>query len=64
LKDLISQQGRVQADFDSAEVAALRARGLNRGVQRFQIEAEAEDSAYFELRRLRSQAGSSTPEGT
>lgn len=57
LKDLISQQGKVQADFDAAEVAAMRARGLNRGVQRFQIEAEAEDSAYFELRRLRSQAG-------
>ncbi len=64
LKALITQQGQVQADFDAAEVAAIRARGLNRGLQRFQIEAEAEDSAYFELRRLRSQAGSSTPEGT
>ncbi|MBE9157011.1 hypothetical protein IQ265_09260 [Nodosilinea sp. LEGE 06152] len=57
LKDLIGQQSKVQADFDAAEVAAMRARGLNRGVQRFQIEVEAEDSAYFELRRLRSQAG-------
>lgn len=64
LKALISQQGQVQADFDAAEVAAMRARGLNRGVQRFQIEAEAEDSAYFELRRLRSQAGNSAPQGT
>lgn len=57
LKALITQQGRVQADFDAAEVAAMQARGMNRGVQRFQIEAEAEDSTYFQLRRLRSQAG-------
>ena len=64
LKALITQQGQVQADFDAAAVAAMRARGLNRGVQRFQIEAEAEDSTYFELRRLRSQAGNSAPQGT
>ena len=64
LKALITQQGQVQADFDAAEVAAMRARGLNRGVQRFQIEAEAEDSTYFELRRLRSQVGNSAPQGT
>jgi hypothetical protein len=57
LKALITQQGRVQADFDAAEVAAMQAQGMNRGVQRFQIEAEAEDSTYFQLRRLRSQAG-------
>ncbi|NMF84660.1 hypothetical protein [Nodosilinea sp. P-1105] len=56
LKALIAQQGQVQADFDAAEVKAMRARGMNRGVQRFQIETEAEDSAYFQLRRLRSQA--------
>lgn len=55
MKDLITQQGQVQADFDEAEVAAMRARGMNRGVQRFQIETEAEDNAYFQLRRLRSQ---------
>jgi hypothetical protein len=58
LKALITQQGQVQADSDAAEVAAMRARGLNRGVQRFQIEAEAEDSTYFELRRLRSRSES------
>lgn len=58
LKALITQQGQVQADFDEAEVAAIQARGMNRGVQRFQIETEAEDSAYFQLRRLRSQANS------
>lgn len=44
LKALITQQGQVQADFDAAEVAAMRAKGLHRGVQRFQIETEAEDS--------------------
>ncbi|MEA5449677.1 hypothetical protein VB780_13915 [Leptolyngbya sp. CCNP1308] len=59
LKALINQQGQVQADFDEAEVAAMRARGLNRGVQRFQIETDAEDSTYFELRRMRSQVGNS-----
>ena len=64
LKALITQQGQVQADFDEAEVAAIRARGLSRGLQRFQIEAEAEDSTYFELRRLRSQAGGSESQGT
>ena len=64
LKALITQQGQVQADFDEAEVAAMRARGLNRGLQRFQIEAEAEDSTYYELRRMRSQAGNSAPQGT
>lgn len=64
LKALIVQQGQVQADFDEAEVAAMRARGLTRGLQRFEIEAEAEDSAYYELRRLRSQAGNSAPQGT
>jgi hypothetical protein len=61
LKALITQQGQVQADFDEAEVAAIRARGLNRGLQRFQIETEAEDSTYYELRWLRSQAGNSEP---
>jgi hypothetical protein len=64
LKALITQQGQVQADFDEAEVTAMRARGLSRGVQRFQIETEAEDSTYFELRRLRSQAGNSTPQNS
>ena len=63
LKALITQQGQVQADFDEAEVAAMQARGLNRGVQRFQIETQAEDSTYFELRRMRSQAGNSAPQG-
>jgi len=58
LKALITQQGQVQADFDEAEIQSMRARGMNRGVQRFQIETEAEDSAYFQLRRLRSQANS------
>ena len=64
LKALITQQGQVQADFDEAEVAAIRARGLSRGLQRFQIEAEAEDSTYYELRWLRSQAGGSESQGT
>ena len=59
LKALIAQQGQVQADFDAAEVAAMRGRGLTRGVQRFQIETEAEDSAYFELRRMRLQSEAS-----
>ena len=64
LKALFTQQGQVQADFDEAEVAAIRARGLSRGVLRFQIEAEAEDSTYYELRWLRSQAGGSESQGT
>ena len=64
LKALITQQGQVQTDFDEVEVTAMRARGLTRGLQRFEIEAEAEDSAYFELRLLRSQAGHSASQGT
>lgn len=57
LQALITQQSQVQADFDEAEIQAMRARGMNRGAQRFQIETEAEDSAYYQLRRMRSQAG-------
>jgi len=64
IKALIAQQGQVQADFNEAEVAAMRARGLSQGLQRFQIEAEAEDSTYYELRWLRSQAGGSESQGT
>lgn len=64
IKALIAQQGQVQADFNEAKVAAMRARGLSRGLQRFQIEAEAEDSTYYELRWLRSQAGGSESQGT
>ena len=64
IKALIAQPGQVQTDFDAAEVAAMRARGLSRGLQRFQIEAEAEDSTYYELRWLRSQAGGSESQGT
>lgn len=56
LKALILQQGQVQADFDAAELAAMRARGMNRGVQRFQIETQVEDDTYYQLRKLRSQA--------
>lgn len=58
LKALIAQQGRVQADFDAAEIKSMRARGMNRGIQRFQIETEVEDATYFQLRKLRSQSDS------
>ena len=64
IKALIAQQGQVQADFNEAKVAAMRARGLSRGLQRVQIEAEAEDSTNYELRWLRSQAGGSESQGT
>lgn len=56
LQALILEQSQVQADFDAAEIEAMQARGMSRGVQRFQIETEAEDDAYFQLRKLRSQA--------
>lgn len=55
LQALITEQVQVEAEFDAAEIEAIRARGMKRGVQRFQIEAEAEDDAYYQLRKLRSQ---------
>ena len=56
LQQLIESQAQVEAEFDEAEIAAMRAAGMKRGVTRFQIEAEAEDTAYFSLRKARSQA--------
>jgi len=55
LQALIESQSQVEAEFDEAEIAAMRAAGAKRGVMRFQIEAEEEDAAYYQLRKLRSQ---------
>ena len=55
LQALIVEQGQIEAEFDAAEVEAIRAKGMQRGVQRFQLEAQAEDDAYYQLRKLRSQ---------
>lgn len=55
LQALIDAQAQVEAEFDTAEVAAMRAAGAKRGIMRFQIEAEEEDAAYYQLRKLRSQ---------
>ena len=59
IKRLITRQAAVEAEFDEAEIEAMRAAGLNRGVMRFQIETEEEDSTYYQLRKLRSEARSS-----
>lgn len=61
LQALIEQQAMVEAEFDEAEVAAMRANGMKRGVVRFQIEAEAEDNAYYQLRKARSAARQQPP---
>ncbi|MEE4204490.1 MAG: hypothetical protein V2I45_12740 [Halieaceae bacterium] len=55
LQALIESQAQVEDEFDQAEIAAMRAAGAKRGVMRFQIEAEQEDAAYYQLRKLRSQ---------
>jgi hypothetical protein len=62
LQALIEQQALVEAEFNEAEIAAMRASGMKRGVMRFQIEAEAEDDAYYQLRKARSAARPS-PQG-
>ncbi|MGB3495221.1 MAG: hypothetical protein WBA57_21000 [Elainellaceae cyanobacterium] len=62
LQALIESQSQVEAEFDEAEIAAMRAVGAKRGVMRFQIEAENEDSAYYQLRKMRAQKrGQSNP---
>lgn len=55
LQHLIESQSQVEAEFDEAEIAAMRAAGAKRGVMRFQIEAEQEDAAYYQLRKLRAE---------
>jgi hypothetical protein len=62
LQALIQQQGQVEAEFDQAEIAAMRAAGAKRGVQRFQIETEMEDAAYYQLRKARTQSRLGTPQ--
>jgi len=62
LQTLIESQSHVEAEFDEAEIAAMRAAGAKRGVMRFQIEAENEDAAYYQLRKMRAQKrGQSNP---
>jgi hypothetical protein len=61
LQALIQQQGQVEAEFDQAEIAAMRAAGAKRGVQRFQIETEMEDAAYYQLRKARTQSRLDAP---
>jgi hypothetical protein len=56
LQALIESQSQVEDEFDQAEIAAMRAAGAKRGVMRFQIEAEQEDSAYYQLRKARAAA--------
>ncbi|MEM9008749.1 MAG: hypothetical protein AAGE59_35215 [Cyanobacteria bacterium P01_F01_bin.86] len=56
LQALIESQSQVEAEFDEAEIEEMRASGMKRGVTRFQIETEAEDAAYYGLRKARSQA--------
>lgn len=56
LKHLMTRQAAVEAEFDEAEIEAMRAAGMKRGVMRFQIETEQEDSTYYQLRKMRSQA--------
>lgn len=63
LMALIHSQAQVEAEFDQADVEAMRARGTMRGVTRFQIETDAEDSAYFQLRKARSSAQQGGPMG-
>jgi|GEM_PF-1716831 len=55
LQHLIESQSQVEAEFDEAEIAAMRATGMKRGVMRFQIETEQEDAAYYQLRKMRSE---------
>ena len=55
LQALIESQSQVEAEFDEAEISAMKAAGAKRGVMRFQIEAEQENAAYYQLRKLRSQ---------
>ncbi|MGB3493871.1 MAG: hypothetical protein WBA57_14170 [Elainellaceae cyanobacterium] len=63
IKQLITRQATVEAEFDSAEIEAMRASGMKRGVRRFQIETEEEDSTYYQLRKLRSEARGSQSKG-
>jgi hypothetical protein len=61
LQALIQQQGQVETEFDQAEIAAMRAAGAKRGVQRFRIETEMEDAAYYQLRKARTQSRLDAP---
>jgi hypothetical protein len=64
LQALIESQSQVEDEFDQAEIAAMRAAGAKRGVMRFQIEAQEEDTAYYQLRKMRAQKrGSQPPKG-
>ena len=63
LQQLIESQAQVEAEFDEAEIAAMRAAGAKRGVMRFQIEAEEEDAAYYQLRKLKTQARKQSKSG-
>lgn len=63
LQALISQQAQMEAEFDAAEIAAMRAAGAKRGVMRFQIETQEEDAAYYQLRKLKTQARQQSPQG-
>ncbi|NER78973.1 MAG: hypothetical protein F6K42_05220 [Leptolyngbya sp. SIO1D8] len=56
LRALIEEQSQVEAEFDDAEIEAMRAAGMKRGAMRYQIESEAEEQAYYGLKKLRSQA--------
>ena len=56
IQALIASQAAVEAEFDQAEIAAMRAAGANRGVTRFQIETQAEDTVYYQLRKAKTQA--------
>ena len=61
LQQLIESQAQVEAEFDDAEIAAMKATGMKRGVMRFKIESEAEDTAYYGLRKARSQTRNPKP---
>jgi hypothetical protein len=56
LQALIESQSQVEDEFDQAEIASMKAAGAKRGVMRFQIEAEQEDAAYYQLRKVRAAA--------
>jgi hypothetical protein len=59
IQALIQSQANVEAEFDQAEIAAMRAVGTNRGVTRFKIEAQAEDVVYYQLRKAKAEARTS-----
>ena len=56
LRALIEEQSQVEAEFDDAEIEAMRAAGMKRGAMRYQIESEAEEQAYYGLKKLRSKS--------